>query len=382
MSESKPLTARLRDLLGGWAFHLTCWLYQLPRDNTFLEVDAASNQPVSESPGDSGEAVELVARQLHAWRFGGAGWDGAAEVTKDNCRSHARIILAALAQPVPGDSGGVEEGRCQSVSGALKYRCGLPAGHDGDHRSADEAAEWWGADVPDEAAELLAKRHHELLRKALPSLPEWDELSEQDRDARFVAAREDLAAVRPLFAASTQPPSPQAEVQDCGEPQEYGFEIFKDAQDRFRWRLLSRRGLVLGTSDISHRTEQTAQRAIEDLQNAFTAPRAEPQGDVVEVAARTQFDLDGRDDAWANVSESMREEYRKDARKVLAAITPLLALEIRERLEGTAQAFEQEADEIEAEMNAETTPGHIDGFIRRRHFETLRACATALRATR
>jgi len=53
--------------------------------------------------------------------------------------------------------------------------------------------------------------------------------------------------------------------------------------------------------------------------------------------------------------------------------------EVKEALEATASEFETEADAIEAEMNAEATEGHMDGFLRRRQFETLRGCATRLR---
>jgi hypothetical protein len=70
-----------------------------------------------------------------------------------------------------------------------------------------------------------------------------------------------------------------------------------------------------------------------------------------------------------------RETNFHDAEQV--EVVPLS--EVRDALLGAAQSFEREADEIEAEMNTESTQGHIDGFIRRRHFETLRACATALR---
>jgi len=45
----------------------------------------------------------------------------------------------------------------------------------------------------------------------------------------------------------------------------YKFEIFRDLQGQFRWRLLGRFGRVIATSDASYRSEQIATGALQEL---------------------------------------------------------------------------------------------------------------------
>jgi uncharacterized protein YegP (UPF0339 family) len=45
----------------------------------------------------------------------------------------------------------------------------------------------------------------------------------------------------------------------------YKFEIFRDWQGEFRWRLRSRLGQVIATSDTSYRSQQIAQSAVREL---------------------------------------------------------------------------------------------------------------------
>lgn len=45
----------------------------------------------------------------------------------------------------------------------------------------------------------------------------------------------------------------------------YKFEIFRDWQGQFRWRILSRLGNVIATSDTSYRSEQIATTAIREM---------------------------------------------------------------------------------------------------------------------
>lgn len=45
----------------------------------------------------------------------------------------------------------------------------------------------------------------------------------------------------------------------------YRFEIFRDWRGEFRWRLLSRLGNVVATSDTSYRSEQIATSAVREM---------------------------------------------------------------------------------------------------------------------
>lgn len=59
-----------------------------------------------------------------------------------------------------------------------------------------------------------------------------------------------------------------SKLEEKGEAM-YKFEIFRDWQDQFRWRLLGRLGRVVATSDTSYRTEEIATRAVEDVRSGL-----------------------------------------------------------------------------------------------------------------
>lgn len=59
-----------------------------------------------------------------------------------------------------------------------------------------------------------------------------------------------------------------SQFEDKGEAM-YKFEIFRDWQGQFRWRLLGRLGRVIATSDTSYRTEQIATRVVEDVRSGL-----------------------------------------------------------------------------------------------------------------
>jgi hypothetical protein len=79
-------------------------------------------------------------------------------------------------------------------------------------------------------------------------------------------------------------------------------------------------------------------------------PPAEPQGDVVEKLASWAFagresalaHFEGRDERlWADLTEGARDGWRTAASNLLPRLTPLLALEIRERLEFRLKIVEE-----------------------------------------
>lgn len=87
MSERKSLGDRLRDLLGGWAFYLTCWLYQLPRHETFLsgnEVPPTEGIALEQRVENLREALEPFAT-FGENNVDDQGW-------KDGCGGRDRIV--------------------------------------------------------------------------------------------------------------------------------------------------------------------------------------------------------------------------------------------------------------------------------------------------
>lgn len=118
--------------------------------------------------------------------------------------------------------------------------------------------------------------------------------------------------------ASTQPSSPQAEVQDCERCQGSG-EVEE--------------GVYINTCPDCNGTGKQPPAEPQDTECPLKATphvASEPQDDVVEVLARTLgWDLDEPD--------AEPGEVRRNVEKILAAITPLLTLEIRERLKAALE---------------------------------------------
>jgi hypothetical protein len=184
-----------------------------------------ATQPVSESPGDSGElpvfekpggGLTLLGlyRSSLGWAIdfiGGCGDepDGGPEdndwieyaAAKDLLKDDPRLFDQTVGQPVPGNSGGVEEGRPEPVS--ADEVCGILRGYKTDEDELRDALE---------AAQCLIRREQERKDERDTQIAEalyW--LDGGDAEAAE-AALKDLERVPP--PASTQPPSPQAEVQE------------------------------------------------------------------------------------------------------------------------------------------------------------------------
>jgi hypothetical protein len=190
-----------------------------------------------------------------------------------------------------------------------------------------------------------------------------------------LGVREARAHVDLAFdAASTQPPSPQAEVQDCGDVAERlakvlaerdGWDWEKDGTSLTRQMMLDQARSILkaiqpdrspfvapeqvDTGEPFEDGGEDAEQAAEDTRNGTgKQPPAEPQGDVVEILARFEFDrlemgdlrIVGGPLKWEQAGESERGELLDRAREILAAITPLLALEVKERLREKALSNE------------------------------------------
>jgi len=92
--------------------------------------------------------------------------------------------------------------------------------------------------------------------------------------------------------------------------------------------------------------KELSSRLRASLQGTGKQPPAEPQGDVVEVAAawiygrlmkeRKRYNRSS-DDWPENVFPEFREGWRAEARDLVSKLTPLLALEVKERLEKAAK---------------------------------------------
>jgi uncharacterized protein YegP (UPF0339 family) len=50
----------------------------------------------------------------------------------------------------------------------------------------------------------------------------------------------------------------------------YKFEIFRDWRGEFRWRLLSRLGNVVATSDAAYGTEKNATSAVQEMRHQLS----------------------------------------------------------------------------------------------------------------
>jgi len=141
---------------------------------------------------------------------------------------------------------------------------------------------------------------------------------------------ETAPVIPPLFAgsepvASTQPPSPQAEVQDCDDICVCGHERYMHALNETEEGPCRERGCDCKGFPTDEQ------------------PPAEPQGDVVENGKAVELLAErlfrfhaintGSDRRWDRAADATKNGWREDARSHLAKLVPLLALDVRERLE-------------------------------------------------
>lgn len=166
----------------------------------------------------------------------------------------------------------------------------------------------------------------------------------QDGVVRVLCRACGFECARVKAAASTQPPSPQAEVQDCQR--------------------------CKGAGTIDGDTYRPGEKVSHFSDRGFLCPDcngtgkqspAELQGDVVEhgsaneLLAECLFRFaairDGSAKRWPDLHESDRNSWREDARLHLAKVTPLIHLEVKERLlsepaQRAAEAALQEAERL------------------------------------
>jgi hypothetical protein len=139
-------------------------------------------------------------------------------------------------------------------------------------------------------------------------------------------------------------PSPQAEVQDC-ERREVDFNGRPLIVNLPSGGTASVLGYVVSDDDDGSVQVMVRHEGAgfdrDDLLAALAAESpgeqspAEPRGDVVEVLAKLEYEayLPGMWDT-PGCGEPTKDEYRARARLHLATITPLIHLEVKERLEG------------------------------------------------
>jgi hypothetical protein len=267
-------------------------------------VQAPSTQPVSESPGNSGveKVLESLAATLQGWartnrreaerfpdrekaktRARASGYDAAADLllTAD--------LPANLTQPVPGNSGGVEE-EGERVSYSFEFE-----GQDG-------------------GGVLF-----EVLRETgVPGCPQGVlDLPLGDAELRELIDKA-------TDAASTQPPSP---------PPEEKQEPIRVPPARFIREVLADRN---GTGEQSPAEPQgEATKVDAPAAGSTSSPNScpEPQGDVVELVAAIITEGEGwQGFAPEDIPRSAWEPNEGRARQIVAAIEPLLALDVKERL--------------------------------------------------
>jgi hypothetical protein len=117
-------------------------------------------------------------------------------------------------------------------------------------------------------------------------------------------------------AASTQPPSPQAEVQDCERCEGTG-------------RLVASRA---GGNPATY-----------DCPNCKGTGKQSP-AELVEKTARFLFDGSKVDpEHWDRITPRQKDWLRKEARELLAIVTPLIHLEVKERLSRESYRLKREA---------------------------------------
>jgi hypothetical protein len=226
-----------------------------------LWTDPASTQPVSESPGDSGEGLDGLERWMLDAELGDCEPIEAMLLPKgptadlpENGSELVRlrdVQALLLTQPVPGNSGGVEEGHWE-IRGSDQEKSASIWRHRRDYAIATVGLRlvWFFRDEGEPCTVEEAKAEATEIIDAAQASPN-------------VAQEQDGVSVTYVAAASTQPPSPQAEVQDC-----------------------ERCG---GNGAIS---EENVRGFVQcpDCNGTGKQPPAEPQGDAVEVRLRELID--------------------------------------------------------------------------------------------
>jgi hypothetical protein len=174
-------------------------------------------------------------------------------------------------------------------------------------------------------------------------------------------------------------PSPQAEVQDCERPSDLNWHATSGAvfTNGELWELRAF-ALQAGADKISKGS--FARHALDRLNFVLGCrdctgkqPPAEPQGDVVETIACWLFEpIRESRKSWHMQGAKVRAHYREAARDLLAAITPLLALEVKERLEAIKKFAERRRDEC----NEGSRRWHHSRPLNRSHVAEARAFGT------
>jgi hypothetical protein len=326
---------------------------------------AASTQPVSELPKNIADlrphrrrAAAVVyakfAGQDHwkpgeqppGWPWGTSWFKPSGDDIRDLVKAGALIAAEIdrlqradgvdLTQPVPESSGGVEEGRWRiEDSGDWLSRYDALTRQGAIAHTAKRLVAFFEAEGEPCTDEEAADEAAEIIDAALV--------------APNVEQEQDGVCVTFVAPPSTQPPSPQAEVEDCDDLCTCGHERFHHDDGR-------EMGVETNCKARRNGNPCTCKQfdLVDDEEVVQQSP-AEPQGDVVEeVLAKRLYEQFGRSPlagarSWSQVGSGQRRRWHRDARDHLAAITPLLrssyALVVRERLEAseTKDAIFQEA---------------------------------------
>jgi len=348
-----------------------------------------AEESLRELRGRFEKALEQLAGELRAFAV-------EFEQDKDQDRFwhnwRAAEVLRQAAQrlevPAAGNSGGVEE-ELAAISLTLR------------NQDIEDCS-------PEEGVERLASRYEVALERineldapadAVESVATW--LAKRDGWGNLAAAEtfrskraveegsprsraDDLRdEARALLAASTQPPSPQ----DCscphggehdsrtgtdpqcpihGSPSPQG-EVQDGWHEVWVWRdgITGKLHSTTGSSELTpippvdgisarlyvatgKQSPAEPQRDPENSSDLAEPQNSEPQGDVVEVLAKRNYQqrrwVEGGP-PWEDAPDFKCDAFRRVARDDLAAITPLLALEIRERLEGLDRFSFQASDD-------------------------------------
>jgi len=157
----------------------------------------------------------------------------------------------------------------------------------------------------------------------------------QDGVVRVLCRTCGFEGARVKAAASTQPPSPQAEVQDGKRPSDLDWNATSGAvfTNGELWELRAF-ALQAGADKISKGS--FARRALDRLNFVLGAtgtgkqPPAEPQGDVVEGdlverIARQIYGSGWCESTWPEAHEKVQHRYRDLARKLIAESRSSLA---------------------------------------------------------
>lgn len=279
-------------------------------------IDARSTQPVSESPGNSGVEIEgaMLTQQ-----------DGR-ELARLEARAE-RAVAIALAST--GDEGMVLV-RANSPEIRRQAREILDSVQPA--ASTQPPSPQAGLDRIEDELNPLCARCHQPRSRHVPGPPTPPKV------AGHLGATEDAPGCcndfQPAPALKAAPvieqphdfSSPQAEAQDCEEVDGQIEALAKARRER-------NRGDTLPWDELPEIAKGPIRKAAaEDLRNGTgKQPPAEPQGDVVEkLAEALGWDLEEPD--------AEPGEVRRNVEKILAEIKPLLALDVRERLEELVNA--------------------------------------------